>query len=163
MAAIALTFVLSDRGADLDATFAAAGFDGAGARRFRALYGGLSRSERRVARAAGTRLWLPVSLEPMLTGSSFGLDDEPPPEPLPGELGARGGPAGTAALELGWLHRGGRVAIVLKARFVDAIIAELDALLPGRVLRREPGDAVREIELDLGADARAVAAIDRAC
>jgi hypothetical protein len=126
-----LTFVLADRIADFDATCAAAGFDGDAARGVGALYAGLSRSERRVAGAVATRLWLPVSLEPMLTGSRFGFDDE---AVEPGLLRAAGRfAAGEAALELALRHRESHVAIVMKSEFVERVVADLHALLPEQI------------------------------
>jgi hypothetical protein len=148
MAITRFLFLLTDRVADFDASCAAAGFDLAGARRFSALYSGLSRSERRVARALAERLWLPMTFEPMLTGSSLGLDDEPEPEharlhPLSPRF-----PAGAAALALVHRHRGAHVALAIRADLVEQITVELAALLSEQVVAGTPGDqAVRVLEI----------------
>jgi hypothetical protein len=140
--------LLTDRVADFDASCSAAGFDLAGARRFSALYSGLSRSERRVARALAERLWLPMTFEPMLTGSSLGLDDEPEPEHARLHPLAPRFPAGAAALALVQRHRGAHVALAIRADLVEQIAAELAALLSEQVVVSARSDhAVRMLEI----------------
>lgn len=144
-----LSFVLADRISDFAATCAAAGFDGAGARRVAALYAGPACSERRVARAIAERLWLPVSLEPLLTGSRFGFDDEAPLGDGDPSLMARF-PAGATALTLADRHAGACVAIVMNGDCVQQIIGELCAMLPDQVTVDAPADAsVRTLRVAL--------------
>jgi hypothetical protein len=148
MTVTGLHFLLTDRVADFDASCTTAGFDLVGARRFSALYSGLSRSERRIARMVGERLWLPMAFEPMLTGSSLGLDDEPEPAHLQAHALAPSCPAGAAALVLARRHRGSRIALALKAELVERIASELTALLSDQVVTSAANDhAVRTLEI----------------
>jgi len=148
MSVTGLHFLLTDRVVDFDASCSAAGFDLAGARRFSALYSGLSRSERRVARALAERLWLPMAFEPLLTGSSLRLDDEPEPEHARTHPLASRFPAGAAALALAQRHRGARIALALKAELVEQIAVDLAVLLSDQVVASAAGDhAVRAIEI----------------
>jgi hypothetical protein len=145
-----LCFVLADRVTDFDAMCRAAGFDGERARRVRAVYSGLTCSERRMARTVATRLWLPVSLEPMLTGSSYGLDDEAPSDENDAPRASARHAAGAAALDLALRERGAHIAIVMKAALAERIASDLAALLPDHVVRLTSTDAAAfEIGLDL--------------
>jgi hypothetical protein len=143
MAITELRFVLVDRIVDFEATCAAAGFTGYEARRWSALYAGLTQSERRVARQLAERLWLPVSFEPLLTGSRFGLADQPATE-----LEARY-PAGSAGLALALRHHGAHIAIAMTAELVQCIVFELAELRPDGIANGSADASVCSFELEL--------------
>lgn len=148
---IRLSFVHSDRvdAREFELVCRAAGFHGAQALNFgTAVYSGPSRSERRVAAAVGDRLWLPVTVEPGLSGSACDFDDELSDGGSFVSIQAPPYPAGSAALELALRHAGTNVALVTRHRAFERIAAELAALTPDHLVCAPGGHpAVGTIEL----------------
>ena len=151
MALTGLCFVLADRIADFDATCRAAGFDGERARRVRAIYSGLTRSERRVAHTVADSIVATgiaradvdrIELWPRRRTSAFDEDNA--------RRASARHVAGAAALDLALHDRGARIAIVMKAALAERIASDLAALLPDHVARPPATDAATfEIGLDL--------------
>jgi hypothetical protein len=168
MRQVSLSFVHSDRvcAGEFDQVCAAAGFHPSRATQFGpSVYAGPSRSERRVAAAVAERLWLPSKVEPALTGSAFGFDDELPCGDGVATRYAPAYPAGAAALELALRHGSPHAAVVTKYATFQRIAAELTEMIPDHIARAPAGHpAASGLELTrldvLGRLDRAIGALE---